>query len=145
MYRFNLESLLNYRRYQEEILQKELADFKNQLVKHEQQLRQLVQARRKASLELHQLQKKGGTVSGLMMYFRYLDRLAADIEKQKRLVGQVRKQFEQKRRELLDIVKKRKTLEKLKEKGLKVFQQQQLKKERDLLDEVAATRFNGTR
>ena len=117
MYRFNLESLLNYRRYQEEILQKELADFKNQLVKHEQQLRQLVQARRKASLELHQRQKKGGTVCGLMMYFRYLDRLAADIEKQKRLVGQVRKQFEQKRRELLDIVKKRKTLEKLKEKG----------------------------
>ena len=144
MYRFNLESLLNYRRYQEEILQKELADFKNLLVKLEQQLRQLVQARRKASLELHQRQKKGGTVCGLMMYFRYLDRLAADIEKQKRLVGQVRKQFEQKRRELLDIVKKRKTLEKLKEKGLKVFQQQQLKKERDLLDGVAATRFNGT-
>ena len=145
MYRFNLQSLLNYRQYQEEILQKELADFKNKLVKLEQQLRQLVQARRKNSLELHQRQKKGGTVSGLMMYFRYLDRLTADIEKQKQLVGQAKKQFEKKRRELLDIVKKRKTLEKLKEKGLKVFQQEQLKKERDLLDGVATTRFNGTR
>ena len=142
MYRFNLESLLNYRRYQEEILQKELAEFKNQLVELEQHLRQMKQARRKNSLELHQRQKKGGLVSGLIMYFRYLDRLSVDIDKQKRRVAETKKRFEQKRRELLDIVKKRKSLEKLKEKGFNTFQQQQLKKERDLLDEVAATRFN---
>ena len=141
MYRFNLESLLNYRRYQEEILQKELAEFKNQLIEHEQHLREMKQARRKNSLELHQRQKKGGLVSGLIMYFRYLDRLTTDIDKQKRRVVQTKKRFEQKRRELLDIVKKRKSLEKLKEKGFNTFQQQQLKKERDLLDEVAATRF----
>ena len=145
MYRFNLESLLNYRRYQEEILQKELADFKNQLIQQEQQLRQLKQAWRKYSLELHQRQRSGGTVSGVIIYFRYLDRLTADIEKQKRRVLKTKKQFEKKRRELLDIVKKRKTLEKLKEKGFDTFQQQQRKKERDLLDEVAATRFIGNR
>ena len=145
MYRFNLESLLNYRRYQEEILQKELADFKNQLIQQEQQLRQLKQAWRKNSLELHQQQRRGGTVSGVIIYFKYLDRLAADIEKQKRRVLKTKKQFEKKRRELLDIVKKRKTLEKLKEKGFNTFQQQQRKKERDLLDEVAATRFIGNR
>ena len=145
MYRFNLESLLNYRRYQEEILQKELADFKNQLIEHEQHLRQLKQARRKNSLELHQRQKKGGLVSGLIMYFRYLDRLTADIDKQNRRVVQTKKRIEQKRRELIEIVKKRKTLEKLKDKGFNTFEQQQLKKERDLLDEVAATRFNAKR
>jgi flagellar FliJ protein len=103
------------------------------------------QARRKNSLELHQRQKKGGMVSGLILYFRYLDRLTADIDKQKRRVVQTKKRFEQKRRELLEILKKRKTLEKLKEKGFNTFQQQQLKKERDLLDEVAATRFNAKR
>ena len=145
MYRFNLESLLNYRRYQEEILQKELAEFKNQLVEHEQHLRQMKQARRKNSLELHQRQKKGGTVSGLILYFRYLERLTADIDKQKQRVVQTKKRFEQKRRELLEIVKKRKTLEKLKEKGFKTFEQQQLKKERNFLDEVAATHFSAKR
>ena len=45
MYRFNLESLLNYRRYQEEILQKELADLKNQLIQREQLLHQMKQDR----------------------------------------------------------------------------------------------------
>jgi flagellar FliJ protein len=145
MYRFNLESLLNYRRYQEEILQKKLAEFKNQLVEHEQQLRQLKQAWRKNSLELRQRQESGGTVSGVIMYFRYLDRLTADIDKQKRRVVKTKKRIEQKRRELIEIVKKRKTLEKLKEKRFNTFEQQQLKKERDLLDEVAATRFNAKR
>ena len=145
MYRFNLESLLNYRRYQEEILQKELADFKNQLIQQEQQLRQLKQAWRQNSLELHQRQKRGGTVSGVMMYFRYLDRLTVDIEEQKRRARQTKKKIERKRRELLDIVKKRKTLEKLKEKEFNTFQQQQQKKERDFLDEAAATRFIGNR
>ena len=145
MYRFNLESLLNYRRYQEEILQKKLAEFKNQLVEHEQQLRQLKQAWRKNSLELRQRQESGGTVSGVIMYFRYLDRLTADIDKQKRRVVKTKKRIEQKRRELIEIVKKRKTLEKLKEKRLNTFEQQQLKKERNLLDEVAATRFNAKR
>jgi flagellar FliJ protein len=145
MYRFNLESLLNYRRYQEEILQKKLAEFKNQLVEHEQQLRQLKQAWRKNSLELRQRQESGGTVSGVIMYFKYLDRLTADIDKQKRRVVKTKKRIEQKRRELIEIVKKRKTLEKLKEKRFNTFEQQQLKKERDLLDEVAATRFNAKR
>ena len=145
MYRFNLESLLNYRRYQEEILPKALAELKNQLVEHEQQLRQLKKAWRKNSLELRQRQESGGTVSGVIMYFRYLDRLTADIDKQKRRVVKTKKRIEQKRRELIEIVKKRKTLEKLKEKRFNTFEQQQLKKERDLLDEVAATRFNAKR
>ena len=108
-------------------------------------MRQLKQAWRKNSLELRQRQKSGGKVSGVIMYFRYLDRLTAAIDKQKRRVVKTKKRIEQKRRELIEIVKKRKTLEKLKDKGLNTFEQQQLKKERDLLDEGAATRFNAKR
>ena len=143
MYRFNLESLLNYRRYQEEILQKELADLKNQLIQREQLLHQMKQDRRKYSRELHQRQKKGGTVSGLIMYFRYLDRLSMEMDSQKQRVVKAKKQFDRKRRELLEIVKKRKTLERLKEKGFVTYQQEMLKKEQNLMDEVAATRYRG--
>lgn len=143
MYRFNLESLLNYRRYQEEILQKDLANFKTQLIQHEQLLHQMKQDWRKYSRELHQRQKEGDTVSGLIMYFRYLDRLSTEIDNQKRCIVTARKQFDQKRRELLEIVKKRKTLERLKEKGFLTHQREMLKKERTLMDEVAATRYRG--
>jgi flagellar FliJ protein len=143
MYRFNLESLLNYRRYQEDILQKELSDFKNQLVQHEQKLHQLKQDWRKYSRELRQQQQKGGTVSGLIMYFRYLDRLSMDIDNQKRLIAKAKKQFDRKRRELIEIVKKRKTLDRLKEKGCLTYQREMMRKEQNLMDEAAATRYRG--
>ena len=145
MYRFNLESLLNYRRYQEEILQKELADFKNELVQHEQKLHQMKRDWRKCSLDLHQRQEKGDTVSGLIIYFRYLDRLSMDIDNQKQRIVKAKKQFNRKRRELLEIIKKRKTLEKLKEKGLLDYTQSMLKKEQNLMDEAAAIRHKGPR
>ena len=145
MYRFNLESLLNYRRYQEDILQKELADFKNELVRHEQKLQQFKQNWRKCSRELHQRQNKGGTVSGLIIYFRYLERLSLDIEAQQRRVVESKKQVDAKRRELLEIMKKRKTLEKLKEKGFLDDMQRMQKKEQNLMDEAATNRHKGTR
>ena len=140
MYRFNLESLLNYRCYQEEILQKELANFKNQLVQHEKILHQKKQNWRKYSLELHQKQRNGGTIAELILYFRYLDRLSMDIDHQKRCILAEKKQIARKHRELIEIIKKRKILEKLKRKGLFNYQQQTMKKERDHMDEAAATR-----
>jgi flagellar biosynthesis chaperone FliJ len=58
MYTFNLEPLLNHRRYQEEVLQKELAESKKHLVEQEHLLRTIKSKRRKYSQELHQRQKK---------------------------------------------------------------------------------------
>ncbi len=138
MYTFNLEPLLNHRRYQEEILQKELAESQKHLVEHEHLLRTIKSRRRKYSQELHQRQKKDGTVSELIMYFSYLERLSKEFDDQKRRVTLAKKQFDQKRMELIEAVKKRKTLEKLKEKGFHSYQQKLLKKEQVLMDEVAA-------
>lgn len=142
MYKFNLESLLNHRRYQEEILQKELADCKNHLTEQQQRLQTIKHKQRKYSNELHQRQKKDGTVSDLIMYFRYIERLSTDLDNQKRQVALAKKQFNQKRKDLIEMMKKRKTLEKLREKGFKAFQQQLQKKERDFMDEVAAKLHN---
>jgi len=138
MYTFNLEPLLNHRRYQEEILQKELADNKKNLVKQQHKLQDIKQSRRHYSKALHQRQKKDGTVSDLIMYFRYIERLSTELDHQMRQVELAKKRVTQKRRELVEVMKKRKTLEKLKEKGFKDFQQQMQKIERNLMDEVAA-------
>ena len=138
MYKFNLEPLLNHRRYQEEILQKELADSKKHLAEEQRKLQSIKQKQRKYSHELHQRQKRDGAVSDLIIYFRYIQRLATDFDGQKRRVALSKKQFNQKREELVEMMKKRKTLEKLKEKGFSAFEQKMLKTERDFMDEVAA-------
>ena len=47
MYQFKLESLLNHRRYQEDVLQKELANLKKRLQAEQQQLRNLRKKKRR--------------------------------------------------------------------------------------------------
>jgi flagellar export protein FliJ len=71
------------------------------------------------------------------VYFSYIQRLAGELDSQMRRVALAKKQFNQKREELVEMMKKRKTLEKLKEKGYKAFEQKMLKTERDFMDEVA--------
>jgi len=138
MYKFNLEPLLNHRRYQEEILQKELAAKKKKLAEQQHKLQDIKRKRHQYSQELHQRQKKDGTVSDLIMYFKYIERLSTEFDHQKRQVELSKRQFNQKRKDLVEMMKKRKSLEKLKENGLKNFQQEMQKKERDFMDEVAA-------
>jgi flagellar FliJ protein len=142
MYKFNLQPLLNHRRYQEEILQKEFAESKEFLTEEQKKLRIIKQKKREYSQELQQRQRNDGTVSELILYFRYLDRLSKDLDNQKHRVAIAEKQFNKKRKDLIGIMKKRKTLEKLKEKGWKGFQHRVLKKERDFMDEIAAKQVN---
>ncbi|MEJ2099664.1 MAG: hypothetical protein P8X68_06770 [Desulfobacterales bacterium] len=59
MYRFNLEPLLNHRRYREEVLQKELADLKKRLAVEKNKLRSLKKKMRKYLQHLQQKQKEG--------------------------------------------------------------------------------------
>lgn len=142
MYKFNLQPLLNHRYYQEEILQKEFAESKKYLTEEQEKLRIIKQKKREYSQELQQRQRNDFTVSELILYFRYLDRLSKDLDNQKHRVAIAEKQFNQKRKDLIEIMKMRKMLEKLKEKRWKGFQYRMLKKERDSMDEIAAKQIN---
>jgi flagellar FliJ protein len=142
MFKFNLQSLLNHRRYQEEILQKELAQSRNRLVAEQNKLRQLKEKKREYSRRLQQRQRKSGTASDLILYLQYLDRLSMELEHQNRQVIAAEKDFKNRRNDLIEIMKKRKILEKLKEKRSKSYHQQMLKNERKFMDEVAANQFS---
>jgi len=52
------------------------------------------------------------------------------------------KKYAQKRDVLIEAVKKRKTIENLKEKGLATYSRELLKLDQDFLDEVAICRFH---
>ena len=142
MFKFNLQPLLNHRRYQEEVLQKELAQFRKRLVAEQNKLRHLKEKKREYSQRLQQRQKVNGTVSDLILYLRYLDRLSTELEHQNQQVIAAEKDFKNKRNDLIEIMKKRKVLEKLKENRSKTYQQQMLKNERKFMDEVAAKQFS---
>ena len=140
MYRFKLEALLNHHRHQEDVCQKELARTEGQLSAEREKLRRLKEEKRENTQKLQAKQKAHINVSVIILSLNYIRQLSRDIEKQADCVREVTWKVNQKRAELVQIVKKRKTLEKLKEKEQLVYHQKMLQNERKLMDEVASIR-----
>lgn len=141
MYQFNLEPLLNHRRYQEEILQKDLADLKIRLAAEKEKLGVLRQKMRNTIRQLQKTQSAGKPASEIKLYVDFIGRLSKEMEAQRKKVLEAERKFNQKRQDLIAAMKKRKTLDRLKEKDLQVYEKKQLKKERNLMDEVAVHQF----
>ena len=142
MYRFNLESLLNHRRYQEEVLQKELAGLKIRLAAEKDKLWVLRQKKRKYVQQLQEKQTDGRPASEIKLFVDFVDQLSKEMDTQRQNVLEAERDFNLKRQDLIAALKKRKTLDRLKEKGLQAYEREQFKKERSFMDEVASRQFN---
>ena len=141
-YRFNLESVLNHRRLVEESLQKDLAILKISLIDENERLITYEDSRVKLLEELQQIQKKGTTTSDVLLYLPFIEQVSKDIDRQKERVLKLEKQVEQNRKDLLEATKKKKALQKLKEKAFKAYNQKLIKNEQDFLNEVSVSQFN---
>ena len=140
MYRFKLEALLKHRRHQEEVLQKELADAQKKLAAEQSIQRAFERKKRRRVQELQRRQTSGNTITDIVLYLTYIEHLSANIEDQKQRVQIAQQIAHQKRDELIALMKKRKALEKLKEKGRQAYQYKQMQEERKFMDEVASAR-----
>jgi len=141
-YRFNLEPVLNHRRLVEETLQKDLAILKISFIDENEKLITYEESRVKLLEELQQIQKEGTTTSDILLYLPFIEQVSKDIERQKKRVFELEKQVEQNRKDLLEATKKKKALQKLKEKAFKAYNQKLIKNEQDFLNEVSVTQFN---
>jgi flagellar protein FliJ len=140
MYRFKLEALLNHRRHQEEDCQKELAQAHRKL-SDERKILGRIKTKKQKSLEILQLKKKVSTsVTDIRLYMNYIQQLSKDIESQAMHVQKSAKVVDQKRHDLISIMKKRKTLQKLKSKEKLANQRTLIQDERKLMDELASIR-----
>ena len=140
MYRFKLQALLNHRRHQEELSQKELAEAQRNLSAAQEHLRRLKKDKRDNVQILQARQKERHNTANILIYINYIEQLSQDIEAQHEQVSRASEAVRQKRDDLIAVVKKRKTLEKLKEKEWLAYQQTMMKAERRFNDDVAAGR-----
>ena len=95
----------------------------------------------KALAELHKKQREGSVISDILLYFPFIDKITKTISKQKKKVLEVENQVEQKRQELVEATKKKKTLEKLIENALRAHMKEVQKGEQDFLNEVGINSF----
>ncbi|MDY6791179.1 MAG: flagellar export protein FliJ [Thermodesulfobacteriota bacterium] len=141
MYKFSLQSLLDHRKHLEETLDKELGRIKREVIYEKRRLKNIITAKTKCKAELEKKQGEANKVNEVILCFNYLGKLAKDIDEQKKRLKGVEKKYNIKRGELIEAMKNRKTLERLKEKEMKAFNYSNMKVEQDMMNEMAANRF----
>ena len=142
MYKFALEPVLNHRKYVEEILQKELGAHERLLSDAKKKLSAYKKTKMRFTGELEEKQRRGISISENGLYCHYFSCIAANIDKQAEKVSEIEEQFDRKRDDVIEAMKNRKTLDKLKEKGLKTYNRALMKDELDFINEVAIQRFS---
>jgi len=141
MYRFKLEALLTHRRHQEEACQKALAQVQRQLTAEQLKLRRKKEEKRENLRRLQRIQQKNTNVSAIILHVNYISQLTKNIDDQNLCVREVTKKVNQKRNELIAAMKRRKTLEKLKERQWQAYEKKMLLNERKFMDEIASIRY----
>ena len=144
-FNFRLETVLQHRRRIEEDCQRKLAAAFADLAEEKRGLARIEATRDRYREELQQKLKNNMTASDMLLFQRYFDQLAFDIADQKTKVAAAAQLFEKSRTELVAALKKRKVLDKLKEKQIAVAAKKELKQEQDFMNEVAVTRHARTR
>jgi len=144
-FNFRLETVLQHRRRIEEDCQRKLAAAFADLAEEKRGLARIEATRDRYREELQQKLKNNMTASEMLLFQRYFDQLAFDIADQKTKVAAAAQLFEKSRTELVAALKKRKVLDKLKEKQIAVAAKKELKQEQDFMNEVAVTRHARTR
>ncbi len=138
MFRFRFEALLSTRRHAEDCLQKELSAARRALALEQTALREKKIARRQCLQAQRRKQQLGFRGSDMLLFGAYLQRLGRDIDVQQKLVTSAERKVHQKRQALIEAVKKRKMIEKLKEKDQENHLRTLAERERKFIDEVAA-------
>jgi flagellar FliJ protein len=77
----------------------------------------------------------------MTMYLHFLKKLTKDIEQQQLIVAQQHQTCEQAREEVLNAMKKRKILEKLKEKEIQRYMHNLDQEEQKFINEMAINRY----
>lgn len=140
MYRFSLDPVLNHRCLLEDRLQKELAELEAGRQAAQNQLDRLERARRRSQ---EAVCGAAAVVRGdwLRVGEQYRRRLDREMETARERLAAAAAAVDAKRQELIEIVKGRKILEKLKERGQQAYRAAEARKEQNFLNEMAVTRF----
>jgi flagellar FliJ protein len=141
MYRFNLQVLLDYRKHIEEGLQIELSQIQRVFEKEKQALLSYQREKHHYEEELARREEHEILVSEALLYRDYLRGMRIKIREQRAIVAKVKVALDTKREALLEATKKRKVLERIKEKDWKRFMETVLKKERIFLDELGIRKY----
>jgi flagellar protein FliJ len=136
-----MQSVLEYRINIEEKLHNEFSEKKRELDAERSKMKSLVQERLNLVSEMRAMQDKPLPADDFAVYISYVKQVRQNEKKQKLVIHQVKEQVESKRVELIEAVKQRKIMEKLKQQHLEEYNNNLRDLEQKASDEMAVLKF----
>ncbi len=134
-FRFNLETVLNWKRGLEEQSRILLVRKIEELKKQEARIQSLIRKRIDKYREFKERLQKGMDSNEYIIFQQFSEQSYEDLLKLMKSKNHQENEVDKERKNLTEIIKERKILERLKEKRLKRFIYQEEKYEQKLLDE----------
>ena len=137
MFKFQLAPLLNFRKRQEEEKQRDLALAARELMKSDGELKEFKDQKVKAAVTLNDMGRQNKDVNELKLYEDFIRGRKSDIENKKKEVANARETVTDRQGDLLEYVKRRRSLEVYRERIEQRYKKEQTRRERILMDELA--------
>ena len=141
---FKLQPLLNVKKQMEDNLKNELGKSIQKLEKEKDRLKKIEKESEDVIFKINSEVCKGIFVCKLKEYGSYVGYLKEKAELQKENINYAQTVVDKYREQLIAVVKEREMLEKLREKKCKEYNEEQLKIEQMLIDEINSYKYNKT-
>lgn len=140
-FQFNMEKVLELRRYEERRWEMKLGEITGKCVSVNRRIKEHAETRNKV------FSKRRITSESAFSDFRLADRYIMRLEKEKEKLSLELKEYEKEREQIkkkyLEASRKRKVIEKLKERKQEQYYHQQRKEEQKEIDDITASRRTG--
>lgn len=141
MFKFKLQSVLEYRLNIEEKILNEFSELKRQLEAQKAILIALISEREGLISDLREMQHTTMKADDIADILGYIERLREKEKEQKNLIHQAKEKAEQKRKELVEAVKNRKVMENLRDKHAEEYLKNLNEAEQKNSDEMSVLKF----
>ena len=135
---FRFESILRINKNRENLLLKSLGEINSHLQTQEDRHEFMRQTARQSKETLNARLREPTDINTLILYDNFLEGIRTQSDRQNKIISEVREKLEDKRKEVIEAGRKRRTMEILKEKDFLKYRKEMMKEETALMDEVAS-------
>ena len=139
--KFRFESLLQVRKNKENLLQKELGDILAHKQAQQNQHEFMQNTRNNNLKQINHRMTQGLNVNTYVLYNNFFSGNYLQKERQRIIISEIDVRANLKRQELVEVRRKRRTMEILKERDLKAYHEKLAKIETVMMDEIASNHW----
>lgn len=139
--KFRFETILKMRKSRENLAKKDLAVVNAHLLKQRDRLQFLEETEAKSERELDARARREIDINQMVLYDQFFGGIRSQEKFQAKIISEVSVQLEKKRALLAEAMRRRRTMEILKEREMQAYEKLQMKRETELLDEAGTAQW----